>query len=134
MPKHPIIAARFALLLLVSMLMALPMAAGASTALMQRMVGGWEEHSPGQNYFVLGAEGQAVIHLKPGQVDGRRTLEADWWVEGDGMLMMALVEMDRVPYPVGKISFDGEEMLIQGGDGTVTRNRRTSQPPPEYVW
>ena len=132
MPKPVTSARRFFLLMLFAVAVALSVTAQASTALMQRMVGAWVD---GENYFELGAEGQVVIHLKAGQVAGKRTLEGDWWVGEDGTLMFALVVLDRAPRRVGLVRFDGDDMLFENDDGSVTRNRRNAGAlPAEFVW
>lgn len=125
---------RLFLLALFALLLALPVAASTPHDLHQRLIGAWEEHTPGHNYFELGSEGQIVVHLRQGQVAGQRRLEGHWWVEGGDILMMAMEAMDRVPQPIGRIRFEGQELLLEADDGSVTRNRRVSAPPPEYVW
>lgn len=132
MHKSSTVARRFFLLALLALAFALPAAAQSSTALMQRMVGAWVD---GENFYELGAEGQIVVHLKKGQVADERALHGEWWVEESGVLMVALIALDRVPSPLGQVSFDGDTMVFTTAEGYVIRNRRhAGAPPPEFVW
>lgn len=103
-------------------------------SLRARLVGTWEEFSPGSNFIDIRADGVFAIHLKKGEIAGMKEVDGTWTL--DGRTFRATVTVNGTStVRVATVTFDGDEMLLTDPESEVTRHRRhDGELPAEFRW
>lgn len=95
-----------------------------------RMVGEWEEYSPGRNFVDFLADGRVMLHLKPGDVGNLEAMEGRWSRDDDGLLVLDFQVLGQSLVQRVGVDWDGEELLLIDARGMPTRHRRRTGPLP----
>jgi uncharacterized protein (TIGR03066 family) len=112
-----------------------PASQNDEASLRARIVGSWEEISPGKNFVDIRADGGFVLHLKKGEIGEMKQLEGTWTLDGDRTFQASMSVAGQSIVRVSTVTFDGDEMLFTDDHAQVTRHRRHSGDlPPEYRW
>ncbi|MEY2564342.1 MAG: hypothetical protein QOH88_2535 [Verrucomicrobiota bacterium] len=118
------------LFVVVSLFLAAP-GASAEDNLRAKVVGMWDEESPGENLVSFTQEGACKLYLKKGEIGELRSMDGTWTVGDDGKLEITFTVNGETLTQRAMVKFEGEEMVLTDEKGVETRHRRHVGPIPD---
>ena len=113
--KHSIFSTTLMVILLVS---------GCGGSPQDRLVGTWQEIDGEQNIIEFFSDGSFSLNLDKGDIGSMEKLNGKWLVLEDGRLKLDISMFGTTQSIVGKLDFDGGEMVLTDDNGKATRHKR----------
>jgi hypothetical protein len=99
----------------------------------ERLVGLWFQDIGSENLVRFGADRTVSLYLRKGELADLRSLDGKWVLDDDNAITMTFSVMGKSFSQKGKISFEGDAMVLTDPKGERTHHRRHTGPLPEWT-
>ena len=105
-------------------LMVILLVSGCGKSPQEKLVGTWQEVDGKQNVVEFFEDGSFSLPLNKGEIGSMENLNGKWLIIKDGRIKIDISMLGITHSQVGKLDFDGKEMIITDDNGKATRHKR----------